>query len=113
MLLLGGPGHLHGRPQPASCSPQPGKAIFSSCQHEAPVVAVGFHSSNDSGHAAQAVNHHFVTGPRQLCHAVPNLTEFPEFHSDQTHESDRKSTRLNSSHVKISYAVFCLKKKKY
>src|SRR5690606_41460665 len=27
-------------------------------------------------------------------------------------EGDRKSTRLNSSHVKISYAVFCLKKKK-
>src|SRR5436309_13944386 len=31
----------------------------------------------------------------------------------QRHElADRKSTRLNSSHVKISYAVFCLKKKK-
>src|SRR5690349_22711967 len=29
----------------------------------------------------------------------------------QLHE-DRKSTRLNSSHVEISYAVFCLKKKK-
>src|SRR5690606_40145680 len=28
------------------------------------------------------------------------------------HIEDRKSTRLNSSHVKISYAVFCLKKKK-
>src|SRR5437868_13214131 len=27
------------------------------------------------------------------------------------HEGDRKSTRLNSSHVSISYAVFCLKKK--
>src|SRR5690554_7269270 len=27
-------------------------------------------------------------------------------------EADRKSTRLNSSHVRISYAVFCLKKKK-
>src|SRR5690606_40592097 len=26
------------------------------------------------------------------------------------HDQDRKSTRLNSSHVKISYAVFCLKK---
>src|SRR5438874_10472312 len=26
---------------------------------------------------------------------------------------DRKSTRLNSSHVEISYAVFCLKKKKH
>src|SRR5439155_24996609 len=31
------------------------------------------------------------------------IAEFPE---------DRKSTRLNSSHVAISYAVFCLKKKK-
>src|SRR5690606_40791863 len=29
-----------------------------------------------------------------------------------TGQADRKSTRLNSSHVKISYAVFCLKKKK-
>src|SRR2546426_6519566 len=28
------------------------------------------------------------------------------------HERDRKSTRLNSSHLVISYAVFCLKKKK-
>src|SRR5690625_5395120 len=32
-------------------------------------------------------------------------------HKDLT-ERDRKSTRLNSSHVAISYAVFCLKKKK-
>src|SRR3712207_9473147 len=28
------------------------------------------------------------------------------------HQPDRKSTRLNSSHANISYAVFCLKKKK-
>src|SRR3712207_8521831 len=28
------------------------------------------------------------------------------------HEQDRKSTRLNSSHANISYAVFCLKKKR-
>src|SRR5690606_40694096 len=37
-----------------------------------------------------------------------------EFSYDRHHErldEDRKSTRLNSSHVKISYAVFCLKKK--
>src|SRR5690606_41670221 len=32
--------------------------------------------------------------------------------SDLVKQSDRKSTRLNSSHVKISYAVFCLKKKR-
>src|SRR5690349_22012533 len=30
----------------------------------------------------------------------------------ERYERDRKSTRLNSSHVEISYAVFCLKKKK-
>src|SRR5205814_4711758 len=30
----------------------------------------------------------------------------------QNHPADRKSTRLNSSHLGISYAVFCLKKKK-
>src|SRR5437773_9221077 len=29
-----------------------------------------------------------------------------------SHFTDRKSTRLNSSHITISYAVFCLKKKK-
>src|SRR5207302_11173789 len=29
----------------------------------------------------------------------------------ESYSKDRKSTRLNSSHVKISYAVFCLKKK--
>src|SRR5690606_39230071 len=39
----------------------------------------------------------------------------PQIHVDGTWEAtgtsiDRKSTRLNSSHVKISYAVFCLKK---
>src|SRR5690349_11111224 len=32
---------------------------------------------------------------------------------DAAERGDRKSTRLNSSHVEISYAVFCLKKKKY
>src|SRR5699024_11316848 len=31
---------------------------------------------------------------------------------DKLSKKDRKSTRLNSSHVSISYAVFCLKKKK-
>src|SRR5690606_41948186 len=30
-------------------------------------------------------------------------------HVHHAHQRDRKSTRLNSSHVKISYAVFCLK----
>src|SRR3712207_7430938 len=33
-------------------------------------------------------------------------------HRELPREADRKSTRLNSSHANISYAVFCLKKKK-
>src|SRR5690606_40894425 len=36
-----------------------------------------------------------------------------EWEEREHKEVDRKSTRLNSSHVKISYAVFCLKKKKH
>src|SRR5574337_1265828 len=37
----------------------------------------------------------------------------PSGHGDDTQsDTDRKSTRLNSSHHSISYAVFCLKKKK-
>src|SRR5699024_11880712 len=35
------------------------------------------------------------------------------FFSTKVMNIDRKSTRLNSSHVSISYAVFCLKKKNY
>src|SRR3712207_3273292 len=35
-----------------------------------------------------------------------------EFHLSTNYRKDRKSTRLNSSHANISYAVFCLKKKK-
>src|SRR5256886_12865086 len=36
----------------------------------------------------------------------------PKYAPSQTVGGDRKSTRLNSSHSQISYAVFCLKKKK-
>src|SRR5690606_39300116 len=37
--------------------------------------------------------------------------QYPQSGPGVCHWQDRKSTRLNSSHVKISYAVFCLKKK--
>src|SRR6266702_901392 len=48
-------------------------------------------------HSAASMNRVRRSGPPSM-HAKPNR--------------DRKSTRLNSSHVAISYAVFCLKKKK-
>src|SRR5690349_22938140 len=58
---------------------------------------------------------------RALGRAIGHDLELDEFHvralgqgGDAQGQAslDRKSTRLNSSHVEISYAVFCLKKKK-
>src|SRR5215475_3223652 len=43
---------------------------------------------------------------------APNVMVSPDSFETSITSADRKSTRLNSSHVKISYAVFCLKKKK-
>src|SRR5207249_8799208 len=42
----------------------------------------------------------------------PGLLNYFSWTDTTTWFPDRKSTRLNSSHVSISYAVFCLKKKK-
>src|SRR2546430_6219158 len=41
-----------------------------------------------------------------------NQFPFLDGKADDAKNADRKSTRLNSSHSQISYAVFCLKKKK-
>src|SRR5690625_6236845 len=51
--------------------------------------------------------------PGELYNSVPGLARVLDALVDGTlgSEKDRKSTRLNSSHVAISYAVFCLKKK--
>src|SRR5256885_9368510 len=60
-------------------------------------------------HARRAVDatgmHRLAGNPRR-----PNPCQAPERESRR--RKDRKSTRLNSSHLVISYAVFCLKKKK-
>src|SRR5438874_7659938 len=50
---------------------------------------------------------------RQYCHRGCESQDSPIRRKIQRcRNKDRKSTRLNSSHVEISYAVFCLKKKK-
>src|SRR5690349_23645633 len=60
-----------------------------------------------------------IDGDSRKGHAEPLETEYGSVTSTVTRlrgrlptSLDRKSTRLNSSHVEISYAVFCLKKKK-
>src|SRR3712207_8437047 len=52
--------------------------------------------------------------PQQQEQGEPDLHKDGQQNSGDAHglNSDRKSTRLNSSHANISYAVFCLKKKK-
>src|SRR5690242_7977513 len=55
--------------------------------------------------------------PNNLAPIRTILARFPELpqvacFDTAFHRADRKSTRLNSSHMSISYAVFCLKKKK-
>src|SRR5256885_11909623 len=53
--------------------------------------------------------------PTASVDASPNRTRESVLHSrgnSENVQTDRKSTRLNSSHLVISYAVFCLKKKK-
>src|SRR5438034_4608833 len=51
-------------------------------------------------------DHPAVAGHKNLIRFVHNLA------AENSRGEDRKSTRLNSSHTVISYAVFCLKKKK-
>src|SRR5688572_31570030 len=46
------------------------------------------------------------------CSAMSASTRSPSSRFSRGSSADRKSTRLNSSHSQISYAVFCLKKKK-
>src|SRR5690606_41457204 len=62
------------------------------------VIAVGVNSTRASRHK------HGEVSPGQIAWVNRHLQEARP-------EQDRKSTRLNSSHVKISYAVFCLKQK--
>src|SRR5256885_9772901 len=54
---------------------------------------------------------HPVAAARRL-EVRPDLRRGAEEHRSGRPHPDRKSTRLNSSHLVISYAVFCLKKKK-
>src|SRR5687768_17640366 len=63
-----------------------------------------------AGVAAAAV----VAAPEQLTQKQERSTKATRFESSWAYSyvADRKSTRLNSSHGYISYAVFCLKKKK-
>src|SRR5699024_11462924 len=54
-----------------------------------------------------------VLDPRAEPDLLHHLDVVARPHAEPLRLEDRKSTRLNSSHVSISYAVFCLKKKRH
>src|SRR3712207_7218036 len=74
-----------------------------------------FRSHHPTEVAAQLRAARAVTGSgRLLVLFQPHLySRTAQFATGFGKALDRKSTRLNSSHANISYAVFCLKKKKY
>src|SRR2546430_7848325 len=62
-------------------------------------------ASSDSANSTAAATETQITAMGELTATSQQLAQLAE--------RDRKSTRLNSSHSQISYAVFCLKKKKH
>src|SRR2546426_1664401 len=85
-----------------------------------PAVELGGDDGNEGGTAdvrsqARGVHHRLRVGHGRTLDPYPEARELsgqPGQREVRTREPDRKSTRLNSSHLVISYAVFCLKKKK-
>src|SRR5207249_7095522 len=94
---------------------------FSPCA--TPFFLHSFPTRRSSDLSSERLDGHYVRADREPRDHI--VQEVRVFHSTtrrtpsrsatvgfQSHVRDRKSTRLNSSHVSISYAVFCLKKKK-
>src|SRR5690348_17489592 len=89
-----------------------------------PVVACAIHAGSDV--RAEVLRHMAVRRRQRVYEEDPYTDQLTavagtsvvvhrsrfEFDLNRSRERDRKSTRLNSSHPSISYAVFCLKKKK-
>src|SRR5690349_23440097 len=72
-----------------------------------------FRSLGTQGRAARSEGHPAEERAGDDHHLAAGRADPPAPHRrDGDRLQDRKSTRLNSSHVEISYAVFCLKKKK-
>src|SRR5436305_7794502 len=82
----------------------PYTTLFRSLHGDRELVAAGRDVDGDE-HGAAFARAHLVV-------AAAGGDERERGDGERAHQLDRKSTRLNSSHVRSSYAVFCLKKKK-
>src|SRR5437868_12635112 len=89
--------------------------FFQGSRHHRDLHSFPTRRSSDLQHRARAgdaVEPTLRVGQRAEAQFVPAAQPYPRFANQGERGLDRKSTRLNSSHVSISYAVFCLKKKK-
>src|SRR5690606_41452910 len=91
--------------------------IYTLSLHDALPISEGRESYRMTDHGCQDCHLHGAAErrnggrfPQERCRSFRQTASTARGHSCRT-MLDRKSTRLNSSHVKISYAVFCLKKK--
>src|SRR3712207_7664427 len=81
--------------------------IYTLSLHDAlPIFISALHLDTFQRHADKVA----MANPAQLVNTIHSL--FLAYEDKFIVTPDRKSTRLNSSHANISYAVFCLKKKK-
>src|SRR5699024_12280836 len=88
--------------------------VFSLSLHDALPIWVGFYGKNASAFLERAkINNANLTFHYDQDDTIAkDMESLFSLVQKPTRTGDRKSTRLNSSHVSISYAVFCLKKKK-
>src|SRR3712207_7030217 len=90
--------------------------IYTLSLHDAlPILGDGLRPGRPPGPRPEdAVDHQALLGLEAADHRLGAWTEDAVGSQDPAaldHALDRKSTRLNSSHANISYAVFCLKKR--
>src|SRR6266699_5486951 len=82
----------------------------SSCRNSTSCTRVDFPDPDTPVTAVSVPSGMRVSTPWRLCRRAPLTSS--QRRAGRRADGDRKSTRLNSSHVRISYAVFYLKKKK-
>src|SRR3712207_7430385 len=85
----------------------PYTTLFRSQDEPATLAGADDQHAARAGRRAEAAQRALVGDARDEAHAADE----GQRQQEQQREQDRKSTRLNSSHANISYAVFCLKTK--
>src|SRR5699024_12620342 len=104
------PSSLFRSPPPSATSTLSLHDALPICAHENLVVCGP--SGTGKSHLLEALGHAAVdAGAHVSWFSLESLGALFHRHRGTRGRTDRKSTRLNSSHVSISYAVFCLKKK--